>query len=180
MPVTSPSERNWWDVPLGIHEKIWLTVVVLVGVGMFVMMPVWHVFGDQNPSTTSYRVSPDGYFEKVTQWAKEAERVEQGVKPLGQDAYIVALRYAWFPNPLVLEAGVPYRIHLSSKDVNHGFSVHKDGEASQKVNFQVVPGYEYVLTMEFPDPGTYHIVCQEYCGLGHQNMVGKIIVEEGS
>lgn len=180
MPVTPPSERNWWDIPIGIHEKVWLSLVVLLGVGMFVMMPVWHAVGGQNSPTTTYRVSPDGYFKKVTDWTKGTQRGEEGVVPPGQDVYLAAMRFAWFPNSVVLQARVPYRIHLSSRDVNHGFSIHREGEAAQKANFQVVPGYEYVLTMEFQDPGVYYIVCQEYCGIGHHGMVGKIVVQGGS
>lgn len=180
MPIRPPEERNWWDLPIGLHEKVWLGLVFLVGVGMFLMMPLWHVFGAQNSPTTTYRVSPEGYFQRVQAWSRDAQRVPGGVKPPGDEAYLVAMRYAWFPNPLVLEAGRTYRIHVSSRDVNHGFSLHRDGEPSQKANFQVVPGYEFVLTMAFPEPGVYHIVCQEYCGLGHQAMVGKIVVEGGS
>ena len=178
MPIiTPPSERNWWDLPLGIHEKVWLSLVVLVSVGLFVMMPVWHFAGSQNSSAESYRVSPEDFFQRVTQWVGTAEKVQEGLRPPTGDVYLAAMRFAWFPNSIVLEAGVPYRIHLSSKDVNHGFSVHREGEPSQKANFQVVPGYEYVLTMTFQEAGVYNIVCQEYCGIGHQSMVAKITVE---
>lgn len=180
MPITPPAEKNWWDIPIGVHEKIWLTLVVLVGLGLFIMMPLWHLFGRQNSPTTTYRVSPESFFQKTTEWSKTATSTAgQPPRPPGQDVYLVAQRYTWFPSNVVLQAGVPYRLHLSSKDVNHGFSIHQDGDAAQKANFQVVPGYEYVLTMSFR-PGTYHIVCQEYCGLGHQYMLGKLTVEGGS
>jgi cytochrome c oxidase subunit 2 len=33
------------------------------------------------------------------------------------------------------------------------------------------------LTIKPQSPGTYPIVCNEFCGIGHQSMVGKIIVE---
>lgn len=179
MPITSPADRNWWDVPIGVHEKIWITLVVLVGLGLFIMMPVWHVLGAQNSSTESYRVSPAGYAQKVTDWSKGLPVTERGVKPSGQDVYLIGQRWSWTPNAVELAVDVPYRIHLSSRDVMHGFSLHQEGVASQKVNFQVVPGYEYVLKMEFSEPGTYNIICQEYCGAGHQFMLGKLVVVEG-
>ncbi|MBI4213378.1 MAG: cytochrome C oxidase subunit II [Chloroflexi bacterium] len=183
MPLTPPQPRNWWDLPLGGHEKIWLSIVVLLGLSMFVMMPVWHVFGAQNSPTETYRVSPDYYWEKATKFAAAegglSRKVEAGIQPTGDDVYLGALKFGWFPNVLVLEAGRRYRIHVSSKDVNHGFSIHKAGEPSQKANFQVVPGYEHVLPMTFTEAGTYDIVCQEYCGLGHQFMLGRILVERG-
>lgn len=183
MPITPPETRDWWSLPLGGHEKVWLTIVVLVGLAFFIMMPAWHVFGAQNSPTESYRISPDAFWQKVTGFNEAtsglSERTPQGVKPKGDDAYLGAMQFGWLPNSLVLEAGRKYRIHLSSKDVLHGFSLHKQGDPAQKSNFQAVPGYEYVLTMTFSEPGTYDIVCQEYCGAGHQFMMGKIIVEGG-
>src|SRR4030095_5129456 len=59
-------------------------------------------------------------------------------------------------------------------DFQHGFSLQP-----MNMNFQVVPGYDHVLTIKPQAPGTYPIVCNEFCGIGHQNMVGKIIVDEG-
>ncbi|HUE75495.1 MAG TPA: cytochrome C oxidase subunit II [Chloroflexota bacterium] len=184
MPITSPQARNWWSIPIGRAEKTWLGIVVVLGVAMFVMMPIWHAFGAQNSPTETYRVSPDAFWQKVDAFnaatGQVSVRTDQGVKPIGDDVYLGAMRYFWVPNTLVLEAGRKYRIHVSSRDVNHGFSIHREGEPSQKANFQVVPGYEYVLTMTFDQPGIYNVICQEYCGLGHQIMIGKIIVEGGN
>lgn len=183
MPIRSPDVRRWWSLPIGWEEKTWLSIVVVVGLGMFLMMPLWHAFGAQNSPTESYRIAPDAYWQKVTAFNDGkgglSIRTSKGVKPTGQDVYIGAMQWAWVPNQTILEVGKQYRIHLSSRDVNHGFSLHEQGQPSQKVNFQVLPGYEYVLTMTFEQPGTYEIVCQEYCGLGHQYMVGKLVVEGG-
>lgn len=184
MPITPPQARNWWSLPVGRIEKVWLAIVVALGLAMFVTMPVWHAFGAQNSPTETYRVSPDYFWKKVDAFnaadGQMSVRTEQGIKPTGEDVYLGAQRFSWVPNTLVLEAGRTYRLHVSARDVNHGFSIHREGEPSQKANFQVVPGYEYVLTMAFDQPGTYHIVCQEYCGLAHQIMIGKIIVAGGN
>jgi cytochrome c oxidase subunit 2 len=32
--------------------------------------------------------------------------------------------------------------------------------------------------MTFEEPGTYHVICNEYCGQGHSGMHGKLIVRE--
>ena len=31
--------------------------------------------------------------------------------------------------------------------------------------------------MTFDETGTYHIICNEFCGIHHHIMIGKIIVE---
>ena len=61
---------------------------------------------------------------------------------------------------------------MSSVDFQHGFSLQP-----MNMNFQVIPGYDHVLTLTPTAPGIYPIVCNEFCGVGHHTMVGKIIVE---
>jgi cytochrome c oxidase subunit 2 len=40
----------------------------------------------------------------------------------------------------------------------------------------VHPGYDIVFSMTPTDTGDFGIVCNEFCGIGHHNMVGKIVV----
>jgi cytochrome c oxidase subunit 2 len=101
--------------------------------------------------------------------------MEEGISPEVAappgEIYLVAHQFAWFPT-LKLRAGETYRLHVSSADFQHGFSLQP-----MNMNFQVVPGYDHVITIKPRNPGIYPIVCNEFCGIGHQNMVGKIIVE---
>lgn len=182
MPLATPDVRVWWNEPIAWHERVWLVIVVAVGLLLFIMMPLWHLVGAQNSPTETYRVATEAYWNKVTAFQAAdgtlSERTASGaVRPKGEDIYLGALRFAWVPNQLALETGRRYRFHLSSRDVNHGFSIHQDGSPSKTVNFQVVPGYEFVATMTFDQPGTYVIVCQEYCGIGHQAMTARFVVE---
>ena len=41
-----------------------------------------------------------------------------------------------------------------------------------------VPGYVTQFTVTFDKPGEYPIVCNEYCGLAHHNMAGKLVVKQ--
>jgi cytochrome c oxidase subunit 2 len=90
--------------------------------------------------------------------------------PPGSDVYLMASQYQWTP-VLQLEQGVEYTLHLSSLDVNHGFNLYPFN-----VNFQVVPGYDYGLRVTPTEAGDYRIVCNEFCGVGHHLMVGKVLV----
>ena len=56
-------------------------------------------------------------------------------------------------------------------DLQHGFSLYP-----QNMNFQVLPGYDYVLTITPTTAGEFYVQCNEFCGIGHHMMVGKIIV----
>ena len=79
--------------------------------------------------------------------------------------------FQWYPDPQAAE-GREYTLHLSALDVNHGFSLYPIN-----VNFQVVPGYDYGLRVTPNASGDFRIICNEFCGIGHHIMVGRVIVE---
>jgi cytochrome c oxidase subunit 2 len=81
--------------------------------------------------------------------------------------------WQWYP-VVKLQEGANYTLHLSSADLNHGFSLFP-----LNVNIQVVPGYDYGLRITPNEAGDFRIICNEFCGIGHHLMVGKIIVEKG-
>jgi cytochrome c oxidase subunit 2 len=56
--------------------------------------------------------------------------------------------------------------------VIHGFEI-----AGTNANAMAIPGYVSQFTITFPKSGEYQIVCNEYCGLLHHMMSGKLIVK---
>ncbi|NNF01830.1 MAG: cytochrome C oxidase subunit II, partial [Bacteroidia bacterium] len=60
----------------------------------------------------------------------------------------------------------------SSNDVVHGFNIRKTN-----INLMAIPGSVNRFSHTFADQGLYEVICHEYCGVGHQNMLGQIIVE---
>lgn len=62
-------------------------------------------------------------------------------------------------------------------DVNHGFGIC-DAAGTLVAQTQAMPGYVNRLTHVFAVPGTYQVLCLEYCGLVHHNMIAEINVTE--
>ena len=73
--------------------------------------------------------------------------------------------------PLEIPENTPVTFYITSPDVIHGFQV-----VGTNVNTMVIPGEIAELTVEFDEPGTYGIVCNEFCGAGHEDMEGLIEV----
>ena len=172
-----PPDRIWWKTPVGREEIIWIAIALVWCLIMFFMMPYWHIFGKQNLSNEAYQTTPAKYGAKVQGMVDQYKVGEEGgipiVKPpAGSDVYLLGRLWQWYPI-LDLEKDKTYRLHLSSMDWQHGFSVQP-----VNINMQVVPGYEMVITMTPDVAGEYGIVCNEYCGIGHHMMVGKIYVKE--
>jgi cytochrome c oxidase subunit 2 len=93
------------------------------------------------------------------------------VKPDPEEpVYLRASMWEWYPI-LELEKGKTYSVHLSSIDLQHGFSL-----LPLNLNLMVLPGFDYVAKITPTTDGEYHIVCNEFCGMGHHMMTGKIYV----
>ncbi|PKL91546.1 MAG: hypothetical protein CVV20_05895 [Gemmatimonadetes bacterium HGW-Gemmatimonadetes-1] len=121
------------------------------------------------------RVDPKAFHERTMEFAAQYQVGEDRGMPIvqpppGADVYLTALTYSWYPI-LQLEAGKEYILHLSSRDVNHGFSLYP-----LNINFQIIPGYDYALRVTPTEAGDFRIVCNEFCGIGHHAMVGRVIV----
>lgn len=69
----------------------------------------------------------------------------------------------------------PVEFRVTSADVNHGFGIY-DAEMRLVAQTQAMPGYTNVLRHTFQKEGTYKILCLEYCGMAHHNMMTEIKV----
>lgn len=176
MSTLASPERIWWK-PLGKEEKIWLGVAIFWAVVLFFMMIVWGAVAKQDTPTETYRIAPSQFVQLTNAFVQKYQvGNEKGVPvvapPGGSDVYMLGRQFQWFPI-LELKKGQTYRIHLSSGDVQHGFSIQP-----LNMNFQALPEYDYVITLTPTTSGDFYIVCNEFCGLGHHLMSGKIIVKE--
>ncbi|MFZ5823853.1 MAG: cytochrome C oxidase subunit II [Bacillota bacterium] len=176
MSSFSPPERIYWK-PLGRDEKKW----VYFGIGwclvLFVMMYAWMGIGRQQTPIESYRVDPQVFREQAESFIS-AQKVDEinGVPVITPnekgEVYMIARAYQWTP-VIKLKKGQTARIYLSSIDFQHGMSIQP-----LNLNFQVLPGYVYVVHLTPTEAGEFPIICNEYCGLGHHNMSGRIIVTD--
>ena len=177
MSLTPPSERIWWKEPIAKIELIWIIVAFVWGLFMFFMMIYWHGAGEQNLSNEAYKTTPVKFAAKAQEMIDQyTVRDESGFPvvrpPPGSDVYMIARLWQWWPI-LELEKDQSYRLHLSSMDWQHGFSLQP-----VNINVQVHPNYELVMTVRPDQSGEYGVICNEFCGIGHHNMVGKIHVTE--
>jgi hypothetical protein len=71
--------------------------------------------------------------------------------------------------------GSEVEFYLTARDVIHGWQVE-----DTNLNVQVIPGEVSRLRTRFDRVGRYRVTCNEYCGIGHQNMIGWIDVVPAS
>ena len=173
--VVAP-KGNWW-LPANGTERTWIAISFVWCLILFAAMPFWHFKGGQNPAGIRTKVDPMQYYERTARFIADYKVGEENgiaivAPPAGSEVYLMGQMWQWSP-ALRLEKGATYTLHLSSLDVNHGFSLYP-----QNINLQVVPGYDYALKVTPNETGDYRVVCNEFCGAGHHTMLGKIEVLE--
>jgi cytochrome c oxidase subunit 2 len=87
--------------------------------------------------------------------------------PLGQDDILVS------GNKMHLLIDQPIIALLRSKDVLHNFYVPEF-----RAKMDLVPGQITYFWFTPEVAGTFDILCAEYCGIGHYNMRGQVVVED--
>jgi cytochrome c oxidase subunit II len=149
------------------YERIWMwmaagLIVVFIGVilttvAMQAVQPPSHI---ETVDPTTLDSNPEFSNPGVT------------VQPDGRVVVVVtAQMFSFSPDPIEVPAHTPVTFRLTSADVIHGFEV-----IGTNANAMVIPGYVSQFTMTFDTPGEYVIACNEYCGLFHHAMDGKLIV----
>jgi cytochrome c oxidase subunit 2 len=94
--------------------------------------------------------------------------------PSVQDVRIdmTARRYTFTPNIVRVKAGSPVELHVVSTDVKHGLAI-----PALKINEILEPHKEVVITFTPTRAGKYPFFCSVFCGPGHADMHGELIVE---
>jgi len=84
---------------------------------------------------------------------------------------ITAKKFDFTPASIELRVGEPVVLELRAVDRRHGFAV-----PDLKIDAQVEPG-EVARVRIVPDKaGTFEFHCSVFCGSGHEEMSGQIVV----
>ncbi|MBB6454057.1 cytochrome c oxidase subunit 2 [Salirhabdus euzebyi] len=149
-------------------EEIWLTVSCGILI-IFMFIVGYQAF--------ALEMGPPSHMETI-----DPQKVDQtepfdnpGVFEIGENEYEVVMTMQTFgftPNKIEIPVGAEVHFTLTSKDVTHGFQV-----AGTNINAMVMPGHIQKISHTFDEPGEYLVLCNEYCGIGHQVMATTITVK---
>lgn len=85
---------------------------------------------------------------------------------------MVAGRYGFYPQQVEVPVATPVTFRIASADVLHGVHI-----PLTNLSTMIVPGYVAEVTTRFEKTGAYPVLCNEYCGLGHDHMWSRLTVK---
>jgi cytochrome c oxidase subunit 2 len=86
---------------------------------------------------------------------------------------VVAQRFRFTPNEIALRSGQSAVLAITSLDFVHGFKVPELG-----IRIDLIPGTVTRVTIKALAPGRYDFLCDNFCGSGHEEMNGTIVVSD--
>ena len=150
-------------------EKRWVWITLIM---TFIMVGVLTLYA------VGSNIHPPSGFEPIdsTRLHVEGEFMEEnlGVKsnPDGSVTLtMVAARYGFYPSSVEVPVDTPVKIRIASADVLHGVHVPFTNYTTM-----VVPGYVAEVNTTFQKTGDFSLLCNEYCGLGHDHMWSRLKV----
>jgi|SRR5579864_2615872 len=149
-------------------EKVWLTV------GIAALIVFLGLIGTE---ALTEGIAPPSRVQTIdpTKVAQTPPFDHPGVRRVGDhtvEVYMLAHIFAFTPSTITIARGTQVTFYATSPDVVHGFFI-----AGTDVNMMVVPGWVSSASHRFDSPGTYLLLCNEYCGAGHHFMYGTIEVK---
>jgi cytochrome c oxidase subunit 2 len=155
--VAARIERRWVIMSAWIVGLL-IGMAIFAGIHRATMPQAWvetanpqtlHISGEFIESNLGSAVEPDG---SVT------------VRAIGQ-------QFSFTPQCILIPTGTSVTFRVTSSDVVHGFLIDHTN-----INSMLVPGYVSVLPAKFDTPGEHPMPCQEFCGIGHEGMWGRVKV----
>jgi cytochrome c oxidase subunit II len=169
-----PHDRDHHDHDHEVHtiaerfERGWMVFALAMLVVFTVLIFHAILTHGQQIAVTEGRQQPSEIFAQ--------ERFAQpGVRQTGSNQYevsVVVQSFAFLPTEIRLPEGAETTFYITSRDVIHGYQVQ-----DTTINFEIIPGEVAIFNYTFREPGEYRVICNQYCGTGHHNMLGMVVVE---
>lgn len=146
---------------MNLYEKIWIWIAVML-VAIFIgSILATTAFTLSEPPSHMEMINPSDILSNKSIWNPGIQEMPDGSILVTMTARI----WSFLPDHVKIPVGKKVTFRVTSSDVIHGFEI-----VGTNVNMMAVPGYINQVTTQFQNAGSYLLLCNEYCGIGHHNM----------
>jgi len=113
--------------------------------------------------------------KQMTQTNPKMEQKQELITPQSTETKeftMTARQWAFEPSEIKVRTGDAVRLKVKSVDVAHGF-----GLPDFNIDTRLEPGKETTVEFVANKKGTFTFFCSVFCGQGHKDMKGTLVVE---
>ena len=99
---------------------------------------------------------------------------DAATRPTGKKERVIkvqAKKFVYTPNRIVLKQGESVVLEFTALDFMHGFKI-----PDWNIRADLMPGQVTRVSLKPDNAGEFDFLCDNFCGTGHEEMSGKIIV----
>ena len=152
-----------------VYERAWMWIAAVLIVGFLGAIIVAAGASAIRPPSHVEVINPEEVYDHDEFGSPGVETLDDGTIRVT----MVGEMFFFDPDEMVVPVNTPVTFRITSTDVIHGILI-----AGTNTNAMIIPGYVTEFTITFPKPGEYLMMCHEYCGTLHHEMVGALIVEK--
>lgn len=133
---------------------------------------------ESNINQTSESDKPQNLPAETNKLIEQSESTETKISiktsttPVVKEFNLTAKRFAFSPSTITVNKGDKVKIIINSLDVNHGFTI-----AEYDIHETIEPGKQTTVEFTADQVGTFSFYCSTFCGSGHSEMKGSLIVK---
>ena len=159
------------DAEIENLEKKWLYVATIMVAFFVIVMGIGALVLNVNPPS-HWETIDSASLHLSSEFAEDKLGIQPMALPDGTiQVKLVAARYGFYPREIVVPADQKIQFRMATLDVLHGAHI-----PMTNMSTMIVPGHVSEVTTVFPKPGEYPLLCNEYCGMGHDHMWSKVTV----
>ena len=151
------------------QKQITMTMTVVIGVVVAAIV-VFTVARRNGPTA-----SPNGGQGGAQQHHHYEDDAEMQVSGILQDGHrvieVTARQFEFDPGRIVVNKGETIQLEVVSEDVTHGIYIE-----GYDIDEQLEPDEPVTITFDADKEGRFVFRCSVYCGAGHSDMDGELIV----
>lgn len=175
------------QVDLAFYIIFGVSALLLLGITATMLWFVWRYEHRRNPvpteipgsiiAETAWTVIPTLIVMALFYYGWAGYKALRTVPPDALEVGVKARMWSWifeYPNGkrssvLYVPAGRPVKLNMTSVDVIHSLYI-----PAFRIKMDTVPGMETYAWFRAEAPGEFDILCAEYCGLKHANMLSSV------
>lgn len=140
-----------------------IIIVIFIGIGGYFLLR-------NDFSQTPY--SPSTRTETEDSNSLNQNNVSEDEQGMIKEFNMRAFKWSFDPATITVNKGDRVKLHIISEDVTHGFNLPAFG-----INENLAPGKTTDIEFIANKTGTFTFVCSVFCGSGHSDMIGQLIVK---
>ncbi len=142
-------------------------LIIGLGVVVLVIIVIFFVMNNSSSSTTNNVDNQVKVVNSNSNLEASDNSNSQNVKTFD----IIAKNWEFSPSSISVNQGDKVVLNVRSVDVTHGFKLADFG-----INKDLNPGSTVKIEFTADKKGTFPFSCSVYCGSGHKEMAGSLIV----